>query len=72
MKRVVVFLLGLVLVGQSSVAAAASDINESTPKQVVYGAGSVLGTVVYAPFKTAFCVLGGIGSAIAGRSRPTC
>src|SRR5713226_886149 len=63
MKRVVIVLLGLVLLGQSSVAVAESDPNESTPEQVAYGAGSVLGTVVYAPLKATFCILGGIGSA---------
>src|SRR5206468_11691388 len=63
MKWVVILLLGLLLLGQSSAAAAGSDPNESTPEQVAYGAGSVLGTVVYAPFKAAFCILGAIGSA---------
>jgi hypothetical protein len=63
MKRVVTVLLALVLLGQSRVAVAGYDPNESTPRQVGYGAGSVLGTVVYAPFKAIFCVLGGVGSA---------
>ena len=63
MKRLAIVLLGLVLLGQRSVAVAGSDLNESTPEQVAYGAGSVLGTVVYAPFKATFCILGGIGSA---------
>ena len=64
MKWVVILLLGLLLLGQTcSAAAAGSDPNESTPEQVAYGAGSVLGTVVYAPFKAAFCILGAIGSA---------
>src|SRR6266566_2405576 len=52
MKWVVILLLGLLLLGQSSAAAAGSDPNESTPEQVVY-----------APFKAAFCILGAIGSA---------
>jgi hypothetical protein len=55
----VIVLLGLVLLGQVSVAVTGSDPNESTPEQVAYGAGSVLGTVVYAPFKATFCALGG-------------
>src|SRR5438093_12551193 len=63
MKCVVILALGVLLLGQSSGAAAGSDPNESTPEQVAYGAGSVLGTVVYAPFKAAFCILGPIGSA---------
>ena len=40
MKRVVTVLLALVLLGQSRVAVAAYDPNESTPRQVGYGAGS--------------------------------
>jgi hypothetical protein len=41
MKRLVsvIVLLGLVLLGQRSVAVAGSDPNESTPEQVAYGAG---------------------------------
>lgn len=31
-------------------------------KQVAYGAGSVFGTLVYAPVKTSFCILGAVGS----------
>src|SRR5690242_16678886 len=31
-------------------------------KQVAYGAGSAFGTLVYAPVKTSFCILGAIGS----------
>jgi hypothetical protein len=72
MNRIVIVLFGVVLLGQSSVAVAGSDPNESTPEQVAYGAGSVLGSVVYAPFKATFCILGGIGSAFTAIvSRPT-
>src|SRR5207247_5711369 len=31
-------------------------------QQVAYGAGSALGTLVYAPVKASFCILGAIGS----------
>jgi hypothetical protein len=63
MKQVVMVLLALVLLGQSRVAVAGYDPNESTPRQVGYGLGSFLGTVVYAPFKAVFCALGGVGGA---------
>jgi hypothetical protein len=63
MKRLVTVLLALVLLGQSGVAVAGYDPNESTPRQVGYGVGSVLGTVAYGPFKGIFCLLGGIGGA---------
>jgi hypothetical protein len=35
---------------------------DSAAQDVAYGAGSVLGTLVYAPFKATFCILGGITS----------
>jgi hypothetical protein len=37
---------------------------ESTPQQAAYGAGSVFSTLLYAPFKTSFCVVGGVTSAL--------
>lgn len=63
MKHLVAILLGLVLLGRSGVALAEPGADESTPQQVVYGAGSVLSTLVYAPFKATFCILGGLASA---------
>ena len=35
---------------------------DSAAQDVAYGTGSVLGTLVYAPFKATFCILGGITS----------
>jgi len=62
MRRVMALALGLVLIGQGTAAGAAATSQENTPVEVGLGVGSVLGTVVYAPFKTVFCVLGGISS----------
>jgi hypothetical protein len=42
---------------------AGSTSSHSTLSQAGYGAGSVLGTLVYAPFKATFCILGGLASA---------
>lgn len=56
-------LLALTLVGQSTASWAGSTSDESTLGQVGYGAGSVLGTLVYSPLKASTCILGGIGSA---------
>ena len=55
--------VGLALLGQGTVAWAGADARESTPQQVLFGAGSVLGTIVYAPFKATFCILGGLTAA---------
>jgi hypothetical protein len=66
MKRVVVSLfIVLPLVGHSAVVWAEPATGESTPQQVAYGAGSVLGTLVYSPVKGAFCILGGVSSGFA-------
>ncbi len=62
MKRIMAIALGLVLVTQAAVVWAESDPQESTVSQVGYGTGSVVGSVIYFPLKTTFCVLGGIGS----------
>ena len=62
MKQIVAVLLGLALIGQTSPGWAKSDSDESTLEQIGYGTGSVIGSVVYFPFKASFCILGGIGS----------
>lgn len=51
---------GLAVSGWAAPAAA-----NGAAQDVAYGAGSVLGTVVYAPFKATFCILGGITSGFA-------
>lgn len=62
MRQILVAALALLLVGQPTAGWAASASDESTPEQVTFGVGSALGTLVYAPVKAAFCILGGIGS----------
>lgn len=62
MRRIVILGLGVCLLGQSAPSWAAAGAEESTPQQISYGAGSVLGTLVYAPLKASFCVLGAIAS----------
>ena len=37
---------------------------ESAAQDAAYGAGSVFSTLLYAPFKTTFCVLGGVTSVL--------
>src|SRR5688572_13323319 len=57
-RRCVAILLVLAVLGPVGVASAAGETSGSTPEQVAYGAGSALGTVVYAPVKASFCILG--------------
>ena len=69
MKRAGVAVGGVFLVGvlvatswPQTVNTTASTAVETTPAQVGYGVGSVLGTLVYAPFKATFCILGSLAS----------
>ena len=59
MKRSIIIALtaSLAVAGLNGTATA-----DSAAQDVAYGAGSVLGTAVYAPFKATFCNLGGITS----------
>ncbi|MBI3635252.1 MAG: hypothetical protein HY216_03400, partial [Candidatus Rokubacteria bacterium] len=70
MRMLIAILLGLALFGQSHVAVAGADSNDSTPQQVGYGAGSVLGTLVYSPIKASFCILGGVASGFTAIASP--
>jgi hypothetical protein len=58
-KQIIVLLLVAGLVGATAVAPASA---ESAAQDVAYGTGSVLTTLVYAPFKATFCILGGVTS----------
>jgi hypothetical protein len=63
MRPILVLGLSILLLatGAGSAHAASSD---STIQQVGYGAGSFFGTLLYAPAKTAFCVLGAVTSGL--------
>lgn len=59
MKRTAMIILAAVLTVAGGATGAAAD---SAAQDTAYGAGSVLGTLVYAPFKATFCILGGVTS----------
>ena len=59
MRGITWLLLVLALVGSSTPSWASS---ESTAVEVGSSAGSAFGTLIYAPLKATFCILGGIGS----------
>lgn len=63
MRLILALGLSIVLLaaGAGSAHAASSD---STAQQVAYGAGSFFGTLLYAPAKLAFCVLGAVTSGL--------
>ena len=60
MHRSTVVILAACLAVAGLYGSAAAD---GTAQDVAYGAGSLLGTTVYAPFKATFCILGGLTSA---------
>ncbi|HEX5528095.1 MAG TPA: hypothetical protein VFZ82_00970 [Methylomirabilota bacterium] len=55
------FALGLALAVLASALPAAAAA-ESTSQEVAYGVGSVTTTLVYAPIKASFCILGAVTS----------
>jgi hypothetical protein len=59
MKRVLALAGGIGLVLSAGVSQAHAD---STARDVAYGTGSVFSTLLYAPVKGSFCILGGITS----------
>lgn len=67
MRRITLLLLVLALVGPSTPSWASS---ESTAVEVGSSAGSAFGTLIYAPLKATFCILGGIGSGFTAIASP--
>jgi hypothetical protein len=63
MRRLIVIVMLSMLVGHP-VVVRAEAANDNPFAQAGYGAGSVLGRIVYAPFKATFCILGAIGSGV--------
>ena len=61
MKKTLLVLLGLGVLSVLAVGLAHAD---SAGQEVGYGAGSVFGTLLYAPFKTSFCVVGAVTSGL--------
>ena len=62
MRKTLLVLLALGVVGALAAGPAYAD---SPGQEVAYGAGSVFGTLLYAPFKTTFCVVGAVTSGLA-------
>ena len=65
MKRIVALLISLALLASTQTGWAQSKSQDGGAQEVAYGAGSFIGTLVYAPFKMSFCILGAITSGFA-------
>jgi hypothetical protein len=61
MRQIVGLLVGVTLLGSSAPGWAEA---ESTAVEIGSAAGSAFGTMIYAPVKATFCILGGIGSGL--------
>ena len=64
MRRITALLLGLTLIASTTVVPAHAASREPTAEEVTYGAGSFFGTLLYAPAKTSFCVVGAVTSGL--------
>ena len=62
MRKTLLVVLVLSVVGALAAGPAHAD---SPGQEVAYGAGSVFGTLLYAPLKTSFCVVGAVTSGLA-------
>jgi hypothetical protein len=62
--RKLVFVLGLCLFGSLAMLTVDAQAADSAADEAAYGAGSVLGTVLYAPLKTGFCIVGAVTSGL--------
>ncbi|MBI2526945.1 MAG: hypothetical protein HYV93_13300 [Candidatus Rokubacteria bacterium] len=69
MHRLMAVVTLVTMLGQAGEAWAQTG-NDGTLAQAGYGAGSFLGTLVYTPLKATFCILGGLGSAVALAAGP--
>ena len=54
----------LVLVGTLAAAPVHAGSKDATSQEVAYGAGSFFGTLLYAPAKTSFCLVGAVTSGL--------
>lgn len=58
------FVLGIVLAVLGTGVSASPAVADNAAEYIAYGTGSILATLVYAPFKAAFCVLGMVTSGL--------
>ena len=61
MRQIIVLLVVVTLMGSSATGWADT---QSTAVEIGSAAGSAFGTMIYAPVKATFCILGGIGSGL--------
>ncbi len=68
MRHIIALFVVVTLMGSSTPGWADS---ESHAVEIGSAAGSAFGTMIYAPVKAAFCILGGIGSGLTAIVSPT-
>ena len=65
MRHLMAIVLAGIIVAHGTVGRAETRSEDTTLEQIGYGTGSVVGSIVYFPFKAAFCILGGLGGGVA-------
>jgi hypothetical protein len=65
MRKIAAILIGLAVLGSSEAGWAQPNSGDSAGQQAAYGVGSAFSTLVYAPLKASFCILGAISSGFA-------
>ena len=63
MKQVLALVAGVAVLGAVTLPVMAES-KESTAQEIGYGAGSFFGTLLYAPAKAGYCVLGAVTSGL--------
>ena len=64
MRQVLAVVLATAVLAATPVVPATAASGESVAQEAAYGAGSFFGTVLYAPAKLSFCVLGAVASGL--------
>jgi hypothetical protein len=64
MPNIVALAVGLALFASTTIFAVNAEATDSAAQEAAYGAGSVFTTLLYAPVKTGFCILGGVTSGL--------
>lgn len=64
MRNGVTLVAAMLLIASMTFLAVPARAADSAAQDAAYGAGSVFTTLLYAPAKTAFCIVGGVTSAL--------
>jgi hypothetical protein len=64
MRKRLALVAAVLIIASTAFVTIPADAAESAGQEAAYGAGSVFSTLLYAPLKTSFCIVGGVTSAL--------